>query len=172
MGRWHGGAPATDCNPSEHYNFRCRQAGGGKVDVEVLLATAHRERDILGWVLARVESGMYQQAISGDHTGPYMLTDEGLTRMRPVEPDEDPLCGNEPIIHSAPFQSSHSFRGKIGRLGRWITRTERYGLRSIAMRFWPRREVSAGRGKEYDGIEGRGTVPTKGTRSIFRIKPV
>ena len=98
---WSDGTPeprATDWDPSKHYNFRCRSTGGGKVAVEVLLATAHLERDMLGWVLARVESGMYPQVRSGDHTGPYMLTDEGITRMR-IEPDEDPLCGNEPIVH-------------------------------------------------------------------------
>jgi hypothetical protein len=41
---------------------------------------------------------MYRQVWSGDHTGPIMLTDERITRMH-LEPGEDPLCGNEAIIH-------------------------------------------------------------------------
>src|SRR5208283_3586756 len=59
---------ATNWDPSKHYNFRCRSTGGGKVALAVLLATAHRERDMLGWVLTRVGGGMYPQERSGDHT--------------------------------------------------------------------------------------------------------
>lgn len=69
--RWSDGTPeprVVDMSASWLYNFRCQ---GGCV--EVLLSVAHRDRDTLGWVLARVESGMYQQAGSGDHTGPRIM---------------------------------------------------------------------------------------------------
>lgn len=98
---WSDGTPeprVTDLSPSHQYNFRCRSGGSGKTLVEVMLSACHRERDVLGWVLDGVKAGKYGQANSGDHTGPLMLTDEGPTRMR-VEPGEDPLLGNEPIIN-------------------------------------------------------------------------
>ena len=56
-----------------------------------------RNGDDLGWVLDGTESGKYRQGYSGDHTGPMMITDEGIGRMR-IEPGEDPLLGSEPII--------------------------------------------------------------------------
>ena len=46
--------------------------------VEVPLGAAHRQSDVLGWVLAGVESGAYRQSVSGDHTGPLVITDEGV----------------------------------------------------------------------------------------------
>lgn len=98
--RWNDGTPeprATDLSPSRMYNFRCRTYGSGGTYVEVLLSACHRERDVLGWVLAGVEAGKYPQEWSGDHTGPLMMTDDGPTRMH-IEPGEDPLLGNEPII--------------------------------------------------------------------------
>jgi hypothetical protein len=101
---WSDGTPeprVRDLSPSAHYNFRCRQRYEGSTCttyVEVLLSVAHRERDVLGWVLAGVEQGRYEQGWSGDHMGPLMITEEGLARMR-VEPGEDPLLGHEPILH-------------------------------------------------------------------------
>jgi hypothetical protein len=94
---WSDGTPEPrvfDLSPSVRYNFCVRDGAF----VEVFLSTAHSERALLGWVLEGVESGEYPQAESTDHTGPLMMTDEGPTRMR-VEPGEDPLLGNEPIIH-------------------------------------------------------------------------
>lgn len=94
--RWIDGTPeprVRDSSPSEYYNFRIRS---GKW-VEVLLRDCHRERDILGWVLAGVESGQYQQSDSGDHRGPLLIDDDGARHMM-IEPGEDPLRGNEPIV--------------------------------------------------------------------------
>ena len=98
---WIDGTPeprVTDLSPSQHYNFRCLAVGSGETYVEVLLSAAHKERDMLGWVLTGVESGIYLQTPSGDHLGPRVVTDTGMERMR-IEPGEDPLHGNEPIIH-------------------------------------------------------------------------
>lgn len=98
---WSDGTTATqvsDLSASKVYNFRCRTDGAGHTYVEVLLSAAHKEHDVLGWVLARLESGMYRSDLSGDHTGPLMITDAGQSRMR-IEPGEDPLLGNEPILH-------------------------------------------------------------------------
>ena len=98
--RWSDGTPeprVTDLSPSAHYNFRCRTYSGATY-VEVLLSVAHSERDVLGWVLDGVEAGTCTQDVSGDHSGPIRITDDGVERMR-IEPGEDPLLGNEPIIH-------------------------------------------------------------------------
>ena len=99
--RWSDGTlepRVSDLSASTVYNFRCRTGGDGVTFVEVLLSAAHRERDVLGWVLEGAERGQYRQAKSGDHTGPRIMTDEGMQRMR-IEPGEDPLHGNEPIVH-------------------------------------------------------------------------
>lgn len=96
---WSDGRPeprVTDLSWSVVANFRCVTTGGGTY-VEVLLSAARREPD-LRWVLDGLEAGRYRQDLSGDHTGPLRLTDEGLSRMR-IEPGEDPLAGNEPIVH-------------------------------------------------------------------------
>lgn len=70
--------------------------------MEIPLSAAHRERDVLGWVIEGVEQGRYTQSLSGDHTGPLRLTEEDgevvVSRMR-IEPGEDPLHGNEPVVH-------------------------------------------------------------------------
>lgn len=98
--RWVSGVAeprVTDLSPSSVYNFRCRTFGSGTTYVEVLLRDCHRERDVLGWVLDGIEAGKYRQEWSGDHTGPLMITEDGPTRMH-IEPGEDPLKGNEPII--------------------------------------------------------------------------
>jgi hypothetical protein len=87
----------TDLSSSSVYNFRCRTYANATY-VEILLSVAHKERDVLGWILDGVAVGKYRQDMSGDHTGPLMLTDDGPTRMR-IEPGEDPLRGNEPIVH-------------------------------------------------------------------------
>lgn len=74
--QWSDGTPeprVTDLSPSQQYNFRCRTDGGGKTYVEVMLSVAHRERDVLGWVIAGAETGLYPQNFSGDHTGPRVL---------------------------------------------------------------------------------------------------
>ena len=99
--RWSDGTHEPrvyDLSPSAHFNFRCRSYSGGGTYVEVLLSIAHSERDVLGWVLDGVASGEYRQDLSGDHTGPMHITETGVERMR-IEPGEDPLLGNEPIIH-------------------------------------------------------------------------
>lgn len=96
---WSDGTPeprVTDLSPSQHYNFRCCRRGG-ETHVEVMLSACHRERDVLGWVLDGVATGKYRQDLSGDHTGPRVLTDDGVSRMR-IEPGEDPLLGSEPIV--------------------------------------------------------------------------
>ena len=96
---WSDGTPeprVKDLSPSAHYSFRCRTHADGTF-VEVLLSVAHRDRDVLGWVLDGIEAGEYQQANSGDHTGPMVFTEDGPSRMR-IEPGEDPLLGNEPIV--------------------------------------------------------------------------
>lgn len=97
--RWADGTDeprVTDLSASHVYNFRCR-THGGVTYVEVILSAVHREKDVLGWVLRGVESGAYHQASSGDHTGPLVIGDEGVSRMR-IEPGEDPLLGHEPIV--------------------------------------------------------------------------
>lgn len=97
--QWSDGTPeprVQDLSPSQHYNFRCCNRGG-KTHVEVLLSAAHREKDVLGWVLDGIATGKYRQNTSGDHTGPLMLTDDGAERIH-IDPGEDPLLGNEPIV--------------------------------------------------------------------------
>ena len=98
--RWSDGSPeprVTDLSASQVYNFRCRTYGSGETYIEVLLSAAHKERDVLGWVLDGVAAGSYGQDNSLDHTGPLVIGDQGISRMR-VEPGEDPLLGNEPIV--------------------------------------------------------------------------
>jgi len=98
--RWSDGTlepRVSDLSSSSVYNFRCRQCHGS-THVEVLLSAAHREKDVLGWVLDGVADGKYRQDWSGDHTGPLMMTEAGPTRMH-IEPGEDPLLGSEPIRH-------------------------------------------------------------------------
>lgn len=101
---WSDGTPeprVTDLTASEHFNFRCRQVRG-ETYVEVLLSAAHADRQMLGWVLSGVEDRTFQQAISGDHTGPMVISEDedGEPELKPmrIEPGEDPLKGNEPII--------------------------------------------------------------------------
>lgn len=104
--QWKDGTPeprVRDLQPGDQWNFRCR-SHAKTTYVEVLLGECHRHKESLGWVLAGVEAGKYRQDNSGDHTGPIRATldDEGelhFDRMR-IEPGEDPLHGNEPILHS------------------------------------------------------------------------
>lgn len=104
--QWSDGEPeprVRDLRAGDDWNFRCRNYASTTY-VEVLLSECHRHKETLGWVLAGVESGRYQQDTSGDHTGPMRITidDDGelqVDRMR-IDPGEDPLLGNEPILHT------------------------------------------------------------------------
>lgn len=95
---WSDGTPeprVSDLSWSAVGNFRCRSSGGTTY-VEVPLSVCHREPD-LRWVLDAVSAGEYRQDLSGDHVGPRVLTEEGLSRMH-VAPGEDPMLGHEPIV--------------------------------------------------------------------------
>lgn len=94
---WADGEPepcVTDLSPSARYNFRCR---GGEY-VEVLLSACMREPDVLGWVMDGYRAGRYGESLSGDHTGPRVVSGEDVRPSR-IDPGEDPLCGNEPVTH-------------------------------------------------------------------------
>lgn len=98
--QWSDGSPEPRCADltlSAYYNFRCRAYGDGTTYVEVPLSVAYRE-PLLCWVIEGVKSGKYRQSHSGDHTGPRVIKGGSFSRMR-IEPGEDPLHGNEPIVH-------------------------------------------------------------------------
>ena len=69
---WADGTHATqvsDWDRDAYYNFRTR----GHRYYEVPLSLAHNEPD-LAWVVEEVEAGVREVAVSGDHTGPVVLT--------------------------------------------------------------------------------------------------
>lgn len=96
--RWSDGVTerrVRDLSPSREWNFRCRTYGGGGTYVEVPRGLA-TETPTLAWVLERAREGRYQAGLSGDHTGPLVIDDEGLHRAH-IAPGEDPLHGHEPM---------------------------------------------------------------------------
>lgn len=100
-GSWHWSdgvdEPAVrDLSPDE-WNFRCRTEGGGTY-VEVIRGAA-MESHALAWVVAGARAGRYRSGRSGDHTGPRVWDGDQLRPMH-VQPDEDPLHGNEPLPES------------------------------------------------------------------------
>lgn len=119
---WSDGTPeprVTDLSASSVYNFRCRTYGDGETLVEVMLSAAHRERDVLGWVLDGVAAGKYMQVGSGDHTGPRVLhieesyapgdvpgistPDESLSMTRQsIRPDGTPTKRAIPLVALVP----------------------------------------------------------------------
>jgi hypothetical protein len=100
--RWADGQPeprVRDLSPSE-WNFRCRTYGSGNGYVEIPRGVA-QESEALAWVIAGARAGRYRSGGSGDHTGPLTLDGEsGAARRWHVQPDEDPLCGDEPLPES------------------------------------------------------------------------
>jgi len=95
---WSDGTPeprVRDLSASTYWNFRCRTDGTGRTYVEIPLALA-MEESALEWALLGFRVGRYQFGCSLDHTGPLVMTDEGLRRSH-IEPGTDPLCGNEPL---------------------------------------------------------------------------
>lgn len=97
--QWSDGTPeprARDLSPDE-WNFRCR-TDGGKTFVEVMKGAAMESR-ALKWVIDGWRAGKYRAGASGDHTGPWIIDDEGLRKSH-IQPGEDPLLGNEPLPES------------------------------------------------------------------------
>ena len=96
---WRDGEPeprVRDMYAGDGRNYRCTTYGEGSTYVEVLLRDA-RSDPVLAWVWHGVQAGTYRQQMSGDHTGPLVWDGESLGRMS-IEPGEDPLHGNEPIV--------------------------------------------------------------------------